>query len=118
MSIGVELVCHPVLRGEASREEMVGWAERAAHLLFPNLAHAGVSLTGDWDVDRMLAAITRTALPLAQQSVLATWLGELAAAVTFAGQQDVLVNGLRLTVTGVVPPLEALRPDLLTAVAT
>lgn len=117
MSIGVELVCHPVLRGEASREEMVGWAERAAHLLFPNLAHAGVSLTGAWDVDRMLAAITSTALPLPQQSVMATWLGEVAAAVTFAGEQDVLVGDLRLTVTGVVPPLEALRPDRLTAVA-
>jgi hypothetical protein len=118
MSIGIELVCHPVLRGEASREEMVAWAERAAHLLFPNLALAGVSLTGAWDVDRMLAAITSTALPLPQQSVMATWLGEVAAAVTFAGEQDVLVEDLRLTVTGVVPPLEALRPDCLTAVAT
>ncbi|HKO26303.1 MAG TPA: glycosyltransferase family 2 protein [Solirubrobacteraceae bacterium] len=118
MSIGIELVCHPVLRGEASREEMVAWAERAAHLLFPNLAHAGVPLTGAWDVDRMLAAITSTALPLPQQSVMATWLGEVAAAVTFAGEQDVLVEDLRLTVTGVVPPLEALRPDCLTAVAT
>jgi hypothetical protein len=118
MSIGVELVCHPVLRGEASREEMVGWAERAAHLLFPNLAHAGVSLTGAWDVDRMLAAITSTALPLPQQSVMATWLGEVAAAVTFAGEQDVLVEDLRLTVTGVVPPLEALRPDCLSTVVS
>jgi hypothetical protein len=118
MSIGVELVCHPVLRGEASREEMVSWAERAARLLFPSLAHAGVSLTGAWDVDRMLAAITSTALPLPQQSVMATWLGEVAAAVTFAGEQDVLVEDLRLTVTGVVPPLEALRPDCLTAVVT
>jgi hypothetical protein len=118
LSIGVELVCHPVLRGEASRDEMVGWAERAAHLLFPNLAHAGVSLTGAWDVDGMLAAITSTALSLPQQSALATWLGEVAAAVTFAGEQDVLVDGLRLTVTGVVPPLEELRSDRLTAVAT
>jgi Glycosyl transferase family 2 len=118
MAIGVELVCHPVLRGEASREEMVGWAERAAHLLFPNLARAGVSLTGAWDVDRMLAAITSTALPLPQQSVMATWLGEVAAAVTFVGEQDVIVDGLRLNVTGVVPPLEAFRSDCLTAVAT
>ena len=118
LAIGVELVCHPVLRGEASCEEMVGWAQRAAHLLFPNLAHAGVSLTGAWDVDRMLAAITGTALPLPQQSVLATWLGEVAAAVTFAGEQEVLVGDLRLNVTGVVPPLQALQPDCLTAVAT
>jgi glycosyltransferase involved in cell wall biosynthesis len=118
LAIGVELVCHPVLRGEASREEMIGWAERAAHLLFPNLAHAGVPLAGAYDVDRMLAAITGTALALPQQSVLATWLGELAAAATFAGEQDVLVHDLRLNVAGVVPPLEALQPDCLTAVAT
>lgn len=118
LSIGVELVCHPVLRGEASREEMVGWAERAAHLLFPNLAHAGVCLTGACDVDRLLAAITSTAFPLPQQSVMATWLGELAAAVTFAGEQEVLVHDFRLDVTGVVPPLETLQPDCLTAVAT
>jgi hypothetical protein len=65
----------------------------------------------------MLAAITATALPLSQQSVLATWLGELAAAVTFAGEQEVLANGLRLNVAGVVPPLEAFQPDCLTAVA-
>lgn len=97
---------------------MVGWAERAAHLLFPNLAHAGVCLTGACDVDRLLAAITSTAFPLPQQSVMATWLGELAAAVTFAGEQEVLVHDFRLDVTGVVPPLETLQPDCLTAVAT
>jgi GT2 family glycosyltransferase len=118
LSVGVEMVCWSVLKGEAGRELMVGWAERAAHLLFPNLAHAGVSLTGVYDVDRLLSAITSTALPLPQQAEVATWLGELAAAVTFAGEQEVLVHDLRLDVTGVVPPLETLQPDCLTAVAT
>jgi hypothetical protein len=118
LSLGVEMVCWSVLKGEANREQMVGWAERAAQCLFPTVAHAGVSLTGAWDVDRMLAAITNTALPLPLQVDAATWLGELAAAVTFAGEQDVLAGGFRLSVAGVVPPLETLQPDCLTAVAS
>jgi hypothetical protein len=118
LSVGVEMVCWSVLKREAGREQMVGWAERAARCLLPNLAHAGVSLTGAHDVDRLLSAITSAALPLPQQAAVATWLGELAAAVTFAGEQEVLVHDFRLDVTGVVPPLETLQPDCLTAVAT
>ena len=117
LALGVEMVCRSVHERDARREQMVDWAERAARLLFPNLAHAGVSLTGVYDVELMLAAITSTALPLPQQAAAATCLGELAAAVTFAGEQDVLVDDLRLNVTGVVPPLETFRSDRLTAVA-
>jgi Glycosyl transferase family 2 len=122
LSLGVELVCKPVLKGESSREQMVGWAERAGQLLFSNLAHAGIPLTGAYDVDRLLAAITKLPLPLSQQAAAATWLGELAAAVTFAGEEDVLAGDLRLTVTGVVPAfvqaLETSRSERLTAVAS
>lgn len=118
LALGVEMVCRSVHEREARREQMVDWAGRAAQLLFPNLAQAGVSLTGAYGVDRLLAAITSAALPLPQQAAAATWLGELAAAVTFAGEQDVLVDGLCLNVSGVVPPLETFRSDCLTAVAT
>ena len=102
LAAGVEGVYRWVLRGERSKGHLVAWAANAASRLVGPLAHAHVPLVGCYDIHTLLGLIEEAPLPLEGQVALAGALGELAAATSFVGEREVIIDELHLDVSGTV----------------
>ncbi|HZV75516.1 MAG TPA: glycosyltransferase [Conexibacter sp.] len=91
LCVGVERPRHAVALGDASREQLVADAGRAAQRLLSVLP-----LRGELTVGSAMETIARSGLPLAAQVQAAMALGELGACVLLAGEHEVGAGELSL----------------------